>query len=756
MCNLSPQGITTYVNSAAEAITGYRPEELIGQNWWYLLSPESARAQIKTLQQKLAQGAVTNYDMTLRCKTGERRTLRWSFTQNYGSDNQPLEILGFGTVVETETVETDAQELAEHRSLAIIPPRIDSDQYRQAQTEIYQRQQAQAALSQRLRQERLLALVTQRIRQSLDLDEILNTTVAEVRELIQTDRVLIYRFHPDWSGIVAVESVASPWSAVLGTEIHDPCFSRNGYVNRYRQGRVFATEDVYKAGLQQCHLDLLTAFQVRANLVVPVMQDEDLWGLLIAHHCCGPRRWQTWEMDLLQQISNQVGIAIQQAELYRQVQQLNSNLERQVQERTAQLRQALDFEALLKRITDKLRDSLDEDQILQTAVQELGVALEVESCYTGLYDEARTQVSIRHEYVPHHALADGKELTFTPYSTIYHELIQGHGVQVCDLGSDTIYRLQNQFTILACPIADDQDVLGDLWLIRFAHEVFSEEEVRLVQQVADRCAIALRQARLYHKAQTQVKELERLNHLKDDFLSTVSHELRTPMSSIQMATEMLTLKLMQQNLLQYDSDDPDPLDRYLKILQIECQREISLINDLLDLSRLDAGTEPLSLISIPPRLWLSHVAEPFIERVRQQNQTLTLDIQDLPEIETDLSYLERILSELLNNACKYTPPQERITVSAHVEDEMFSLRVSNSGVEIAPAERDRVFDKFYRIPNSDPWKHGGTGLGLALVKKLAEHLGGSIRVESANQLTHFIVTLPLRFSQSQNSEHRSE
>jgi signal transduction histidine kinase len=150
------------------------------------------------------------------------------------------------------------------------------------------------------------------------------------------------------------------------------------------------------------------------------------------------------------------------------------------------------------------------------------------------------------------------------------------------------------------------------------------------------------------------------------------------------------------------------------------------------------------------------VAEPFIERVRQQNQTLTLDIQDLPEIETDLSYLERILSELLNNACKYTPPQERITVSAHVEDEMFSLRVSNSGVEIAPAERDRVFDKFYRIPNSDPWKHGGTGLGLALVKKLAEHLGGSIRVESANQLTHFIVTLPLRFSQSQNSEHRSE
>lgn len=110
---------------------------------------------------------------------------------------------------------------------------------------------------------------------------------------------------------------------------------------------------------------------------------------------------------------------------------------------------------------------------------------------------------------------------------------------------------------------------------------------------------------------------------------------------------------------------------------------------------------------------------------------------------TDLTALERILTELLNNACKYTPSRETISVSVHATAEMLQLCVSNSGVEIAASELSQIFNTFYRIPNNDPWKHSGTGLGLALVKKLVERLGATIQVESAAGQTTFTVQFPI-------------
>jgi signal transduction histidine kinase len=284
-----------------------------------------------------------------------------------------------------------------------------------------------------------------------------------------------------------------------------------------------------------------------------------------------------------------------------------------------------------------------------------------------------------------------------------------------------------------------------------------------------------------------VEELERLNRIKDDFLSTVSHELRTPMSNIKLSTQMLEINLKRLGLLDSESSS---IPRYFQILKDEGQREINLINNLLDLSRLDAKTDPIVPTVIHLNDWLPKVVKPFIERANSQQQTFHLEIADrLPSLTTDLSELERVLNELLNNACKYTPPGAEITLTTRVagavlkkiENEHWengngwshapvtyssvqtppSLRVtpaspvsevgagdrlqisiSNSGVEIPDAEHHRIFDKFYRIPSSDPWKHGGTGLGLALVKGLVERLEGTIEVESGEGVTTFTVELP--------------
>lgn len=195
-------------------------------------------------------------------------------------------------------------------------------------TDITQRKQVEAALQLQAKRNRLMVAMQTRIRQSLNLMEILNTTVQEVRQFLQTNRVLIYRFHPDWSGVVIVECVEAGWISILGREIYDTCFAQEICIHPYLQGHIQSTDNIYTANLHQCYVNLLAQFQVKANLVVPILQGEQFWGLLVAQHCATPRQWLTWEIDLLKQLATQVGIATQQAELYQKLEQANHELER--------------------------------------------------------------------------------------------------------------------------------------------------------------------------------------------------------------------------------------------------------------------------------------------------------------------------------------------------------------------------------------------------------------------------------------------
>ena len=174
--------------------------------------------------------------------------------------------------------------------------------------------------------ERIVAAVTQRIRQSLELDEILQTTAAEVRQMFEVDRVVIYQFEPDWSGLVAVESLAEGCMSIQGY-IMDTCFqpTRAAY---FQQGNTRAIEDIETPGLSPCHVDFLRSLQIRAYLIVPILQQERLWGLLIAHQCRHTRQWQQSEINLFNQLAGQTAIAIQQSELYHQLQQANHELQR--------------------------------------------------------------------------------------------------------------------------------------------------------------------------------------------------------------------------------------------------------------------------------------------------------------------------------------------------------------------------------------------------------------------------------------------
>ncbi|MBE9111782.1 CBS domain-containing protein [Nodosilinea sp. LEGE 07298] len=230
--------------------------------------------------------------------------------------------------------------------------------------------------------DRLLTTLTQRIHESLDVQDILATTVWEVRQLLQADRALIYRFDTAASGTVAVEAVVPPWNSLVGHTIEDRCFEQH-WAEAYRYGRIQAVEDIQRAGLSPCHIDMLAALQIRANLVVPIVCDHQLWGLLIINQCGDARRWRDWEIRLVEQMARSVAIAVRQSELYRKLQedlearkqyeihlqQLNDDLEQRVEARTASLHQVAQK---LHREIDQRRET---EATLATTNQQLQAVL---------------------------------------------------------------------------------------------------------------------------------------------------------------------------------------------------------------------------------------------------------------------------------------------------------------------------------------------------------------------------------------------
>jgi light-regulated signal transduction histidine kinase (bacteriophytochrome) len=191
------------------------------------------------------------------------------------------------------------------------------------------------------RQKALFGAIT-RLRSPLDLKTIFQATATEVRQLMGADRVGMFRFYPDahWNdGEFVSEDVDPQFDSAMAQKIHDHCFG-DQFAVHYQQGRVQAVADIYNAGLSDCHIKILAQFQVRANLAVPLLQGDHLWGLLCIHQCIAPRQWQETEIEFVNQIANHLGVALQHAELLAKLQA--EILERQqAQQRAQELNQGL-------------------------------------------------------------------------------------------------------------------------------------------------------------------------------------------------------------------------------------------------------------------------------------------------------------------------------------------------------------------------------------------------------------------------------
>ncbi|MBW4519693.1 MAG: response regulator [Scytolyngbya sp. HA4215-MV1] len=249
-----------------------------------------------------------------------------------------------------------------------------------------------------------------------------------------------------------------------------------------------------------------------------------------------------------------------------------------------------------------------------------------------------------------------------------------------------------------------------------------------------------KQAAIAH-LQQRVETLQADNLNKDEFLNIASHELRAPMTNILVAVKML------KNLLTQERQQ-----RYVELVQAECSREIGLINNLLELQQLKTNSRPQRLEALRLQDWLPNSIEPYQVQAKERQQSLQINVPPyLPTLLVDSVDLQRIVGELLDNACKYTAPKGKIFLEIHrsplmentAEVPPTTLVVSNEA-DIPLEAIAYLFNEFYRVPGSDCWQQGGSGLGLTLIKQLIRRMQGKIQITSEGGWAQATVQLPLQ------------
>ncbi|MBW4623710.1 MAG: GAF domain-containing protein [Cyanosarcina radialis HA8281-LM2] len=210
----------------------------------------------------------------------------------------------------------------------------------------------------------VLKEIALRLRQCLYLEDLLNTAVKEVRRTIATDRVLIYSLNPtNWEGTVVAESVSPEWAQTIGLKIDDPCF-RHQHAEMYKQGRIRSINNIYEEpGLTDCHIKLLEQFAVKANLIAPILRNEQLLGLMMAHQCSGARVWESDEIDLFARLALQIGLSIDQVN-FLESQEKEVERAQLLRDITLKLRQTLSLEELLKIAVKEVRRAIKTDRVV--------------------------------------------------------------------------------------------------------------------------------------------------------------------------------------------------------------------------------------------------------------------------------------------------------------------------------------------------------------------------------------------------------
>ena len=280
--------------------------------------------------------------------------------------------------------------------------------------------------------------------------------------------------------------------------------------------------------------------------------------------------------------------------------------------------------------------------------------------------------------------------------------------------------------------------IGAIWVNREFAGPFSDKEISLLKTFADQAVIAIQNAKLFHEIQEKSHQLEIANQHKSAFLANMSHELRTPLNAVIGFSEMLSAR--------YFGDLTDKQAEYVGDIHGSGKHLLSLINDILDLSKIEAGRMELEEGEFDLRAALDNALTLVRERAQRSGVALRLETDPaLGAFRGDERKLKQVVLNLLSNAVKFTPRGGAVGVVARQANGSAEIAVSDTGVGIAPRDQEAIFEAFRQVGTDVTRKREGTGLGLALSRRFVELHGGTIRVESEpGKGSKFTVTLPLR------------
>lgn len=689
-----------------------------------------------------------------------------------------------------------------------------------------------------LAQINLLNRISNRIRQSLELQEILDATVTEIRAFLQTDRVKVYRFLPDHSGQVIAESKApNQLPSLLGLYFPAgdvPPTARELFIRARVRSIVNVPEqqitlsrtaslpttgdltledlqtqpiaDILQRPVDPCHVEYLTAMGVQSSLVMPLMHNQTLWGLLASHHA-KPKVFTETELQVVQLLADQVSIAISQSHLL-------------IQER-----EKVQRETLINQISTLLHAPLQIQEILQNVLERITHGLQAAGgrlylISGGNYIEGELYTCGAQPDLTHLPSSFLEETTFWQQLLNLHEsdgfpspknwtgellemplpylqTFSGINYQVWavnDLYQDPqLARISDCFdpvsirSVLAISLCYGKQMLGCLTLfrkeidtdifwagrfdpddrqqrVRHSFEAWRElkrgqaqewkpSEINLGLALATHLTMAVMQNRLFQceREQRVLVEMrnqelnvarliaEEANRLKSDFLSSTSHELRTPLASI-----LNYLKLLQKGF--YDSHEE--LQEYVDIAHQSAENLIAIINDVLDITKIEAGRMVASLETVNLQEMLAEQKALFHPDSCRKAIPLTLDCE-VERVIADRGKLRQILTNLLSNAFKFTHAGTICIRALRREingNWMAEIAVIDSGIGIDANKKDLVFDPFVQEDGSIKRRYGGTGLGLTICKRLVELMHGHIWLESEGKDRGTTVTFTLPIS----------
>ncbi len=566
-----------------------------------------------------------------------------------------------------------------------------------------------------------------------DLQPVMDAVAENAARLCGATDALIYRVEGDVLRSVACFGSLGPWDRV---PIDRRFVSGRAVIDR----AIVHVRDL--AAEPEVELLATRARQsgLRTLLAVPLMREDAAIGAILIRRT-EARPFSDKQVALLKTFADQAVIAIENVRLFQELQARTRELTRSVEELKA-----------LGEVSQAVSSTLEVQTVLTTIVAHAVQLSRTEGGAIYEFKETTQEFELRATHgMSEEMIAAIREARIRLGETVIGQAaLRREAVQVSDILEERDYRLREVLeragfrALLAVPLLREDRIIGALVVRRKAPGQFPKETVDLLQTFATQSVLAIQNARLFREIEDKSQQLEVANRHKSEFLANMSHELRTPLNAIIGFSEVLLERM-------FGELNPKQAE-YLQDIYSSGRHLLSLINDILDLSKIEAGRMELELTRFHLPMALENALTLVRERATRHGITLKLAVDErLGEFVGDERKFKQILLNLLSNAVKFTPEGGRISVKAMPADGSVEISVSDTGIGIAPEDQEAIFEEFRQVAPDYAQKREGTGLGLTLTKKFVEMHGGKIWVKSeVGKGSTFIFTLPVRVPSPKN------